>query len=33
MIVTLGYEVESRDEHLLAPGVPMAAVRMRNRLT
>ena len=28
----LGYEVESRGEHVLAPGVSMAAVRMRKRL-
>ena len=28
----LGYQVESRGEHVLAPGVPMAAVRMRKRL-
>jgi len=28
----LGYHVESRHEHLLAPGVPMAAVTMRKRL-
>lgn len=28
----LGYHVDSRHEHLLAPGVPMAAVRMRKRL-
>jgi putative acetyltransferase len=28
----LGYRVESRGEHLLLPGVPMAAVRMRKRL-
>jgi putative acetyltransferase len=28
----LGYHVESRHEHLLAPGVPMVAVKMRKRL-
>jgi putative acetyltransferase len=28
----LGYEVESRGERLIAPGVPMAAVKMRKRL-
>jgi putative acetyltransferase len=28
----LGYQVESRGEHLLSPGVPMAAVKMRKRL-
>ena len=28
----LGYHVESRGEHFLSPGVPMAAVRMRKRL-
>ena len=28
----LGYHAESRHDHLLAPGVPMAAVRMRKRL-
>lgn len=28
----LGYQVESRGELLLAPGVPMAAVAMRKRL-
>ena len=28
----LGYEVESRGELLIAPGVPMAAVKMRKRL-
>ena len=28
----LGYQVESRSEHLLSPGVPMAAVKMRKRL-
>jgi putative acetyltransferase len=28
----LGYRVESRGEFLLAPGVPMAAVKMRKRL-
>jgi putative acetyltransferase len=29
---SLGYEVESRGQHVIAPGVPMAAVRMRKRL-
>ena len=28
----LGYQVEGRGEHVLAPGVPMAAVKMRKRL-
>jgi putative acetyltransferase len=28
----LGYRVEGRGEFLLAPGVPMAAVKMRKRL-
>jgi putative acetyltransferase len=28
----LGYRVESRGEHFLSPGVPMAAVKMRKRL-
>jgi putative acetyltransferase len=28
----LGYQVESRGELVLAPGVPMAAVKMRKRL-
>ena len=28
----LGYEVESRGEHFIAPGVPMAAIKMRKRL-
>jgi putative acetyltransferase len=30
---TLGYEVESRGELFIAPGVPMAAVKMRKRLS
>ena len=28
----LGYRVESRGEHVLSSGVPMAAVKMRKRL-
>src|SRR5262249_13914583 len=28
----LGYEIVERGEHVIAPGVPMAAVKMRKRL-